>query len=201
MSARAFILILVCLFIAGLGAVSAAPFDYDSAWEEIQNLQNKGLPQSMATKVDALYAAAVKDKNIDQQVKALIHQMIIMQSREEFSQQKGIDKIREQLETAQEPLASILHSMLAQQYWSYYVSNRNRFSQRTEMLDTLQEDIATWDLGTITKEAINEYQLSLTHAEELQRVNLTDFPSIVESGGKTERQLRPACMTFWRILL
>lgn len=191
MSARAYILILTCLIITGLGALSASPFDYDSAWKEIQDLQNKGLPQSMATKVDALYAAAVTDKNIDQQVKALIHQLIILKSREEFSQQKAIDKVREQLKTAQEPVASILHNMLAQLYWSYYISNRRRFSQRTEMVNIIPEDIATWDLGTITKEAIKAYQLSLVHDKVLQKMSLEDLPSVVSSGGSAARQLRP----------
>ncbi|MCK9584601.1 MAG: hypothetical protein M0R69_06795, partial [Candidatus Cloacimonetes bacterium] len=190
MSSRAFILIIVSLIALNLGAATTAPFDYNSAWDEIRNLQNKGLPQSMATKVDSLYEIAILENNIDQQIKALIYQLAILKSREEFSQQKGINKVKEQLGSAEEPLASILHSMLGQLYWNYYVSNRYRIGQRTELVDNTTEDIATWDLKTITKETIKEYQLSLTNAEVLQNIKLADLPSIVNAGGKAERLLR-----------
>ena len=196
MSSRAFILIIVSLIALNLGAATTAPFDYNSAWDEIRNLQNKGLPQSMATKVDSLYEIAILENNIDQQIKALIYQLAILKSREEFSQQKGINKVKEQLGSAEEPLASILHSMLGQLYWNYYVSNRYRIGQRTELVDNTTEDIATWDLKTITKETIKEYQLSLTNAEVLQNIKLADLPSIVNAGGKAERLLRPTLYDF-----
>ena len=62
----AFLLIMACALVAGLGASTAKPFDYSSAWKEIEKLQNDGLPKSMAAKVDSLYAAALREQKTDQ---------------------------------------------------------------------------------------------------------------------------------------
>ena len=192
----AFLLIMACALVAGLGASSVKPFDYPSAWKEIEKLQNDGLPKSMAEKVDSLYAAALREQKTDQQIKALIYQLTILQNVEEWSEQKAIEKVRAQINTASEPAASILHSMLAQLYWSYYQSNRYRFGERTQTVNFKQEDLATWDLKSLTKETIREYRLSLSQPELLQRFEISQYPAFVTFGGKEERLLRPTLYDF-----
>lgn len=190
------ILILTCLISTCLGAVASKTFNYDAAWKEIDKLQEDGLPKSMATKVDSLYVAAVRENKTDQQIKALIYQLAILQDVEEFSAQKAIEKVRSQLEKATHPASAILHSMQAQLYWSYYQSNRWRFSQRSETVEFQREDIATWDLKTISKETIKEYQLSLERPLDLQKYSIADYPAILQGGGKEERLLRPTLYDF-----
>ncbi len=196
MRAEILLILVACALAVGLGAMVPTSYDYDSAWKAIDKLQSEGLPKSMAGKVDSLYAAALREGKTDQQIKALIYQLMILQSVEEFSPQKAIEKVREQLVNASEPSASILHSMLAQLYWSYYQSNRYRFGERTETVNFVKADIATWDLKTITKETINEYSLSLANASVLQKYSIADYPEIVVEGGTEERLLRPTLYDF-----
>ncbi len=162
-------LALAGLLFGTLWADTTRAFQYDAAWKEVEKLRGQGLPQSMAEKVDAIYQNAVKDKQTDQQIKALIYQLIIMQDREEFSDQKAIDKVQEYLKAAPFPASGILHSMLGQLYWSYYQANRWRFDQRSETIEFKPDDIATWDLRTISKAVISEYQLSLQNPEGLKK--------------------------------
>ena len=189
-------IILACLIGSCLGAVSSKPFNYDSAWKEIDKLQRDGLPKSMAGKVDSLYAAAVRENKADQQVRALVYQLAILQDVEEFSDQLAIDKVRSQLDRAPFPASAILHSMLAQLYWNYYQSNRWRFGQRSETVQFQQDDIATWDLATISKESIKEYRLSLERPLDLQKYSIADYPAMLSSGGSDERLLRPTLYDF-----
>jgi uncharacterized protein YfaS (alpha-2-macroglobulin family) len=192
--------ILFCLLLITPSLVSAKPYvkpyDYDQVWQEIHQLENNGLPQSMGKKIDSLYAAAVKENKTDQQLKALIYKLKVMQQREEFAGQKAIDKVVEELKTSTFPASAIIHSMLAQLYWDYYQQNRWRFSQRTETIDFKRDDIATWDLKTITKECIKEYGNSLQRAVDLQKIRIDDFPAILNQGGRDERALRPTLYDF-----
>ncbi|MDY0152902.1 MAG: MG2 domain-containing protein, partial [Candidatus Cloacimonas sp.] len=196
MNPKLILLILACGLTVCLGAVSSKASNYDSAWKEIDKLQNAGLPKSMAVKVDSLYAFAVKENKVDQQIRALIYQLKIQQQIEEFSAQKAIDKVKTQLDTAVYPASAIMHSMLAQLYWSYYQSNRWRFSQRSETVNFKLDDIATWDLKTISKETINEYQISLQKPAELQKQSIADYPAFVTQGSKDHRLLRPTLYDF-----
>lgn len=191
MNARALLPVLFCLMIAGLVSLSAAQFDYNSVWKDIDQLRSKGLPESMLVKVDSLYTAAKAENKTDQQIKALLYKLEYLRSKQEFDQIKAIEKVKAELSTATEPVASILHSLLAHLYWNYYASNRYRYSQRTTISNVIPEDVATWDPRTITIESLKEFQLSLKHAKLLQDVPIDDLPAIVESGGPVERQLRP----------
>lgn len=189
-------LILACGLASLLIAVPNESFNYDSAWKEIDKLNQDRLPKSMATKVDSLYEAAVKEKKIDQQIKALIYQLTILRQIEEFSSQKAITTVQAYLDKASQPADAILHSMLAQLYWGYYQGSRWRYSQRSSTINFRQDDIATWDLDTIVKQTIKQYQLSLAHPLELQKYNIADFPAFVAQGGKEERLLRSTLYDF-----
>ncbi len=192
--------IILLLLILGLTtclvAVNGNKFDYDVAWNEINDLQSKGLPKSLLEKVDLVYQAAVKENVLDQQIKALIYQLSAQQYTEEFSAQKAIDQVNEKIAKASFPSSAILHSMLAQLYWSYYQSNRWRYGQRTETINFKQDDIATWDLKAIAKATIKEYSISLMYPKELQKIMIVDFPAIINKGDEFTRDLQPTLYDF-----
>ncbi|MDD2228532.1 MAG: alpha-2-macroglobulin family protein [Candidatus Cloacimonetes bacterium] len=196
MSIKMMLLVLVCGLTACLFAVTPNPFNYETAWKEIGKLQNDRLPKSMETKVDSLYEAAIIDKKIDQQIKALVYKLTIQQQIEEFSSQKAITLVQAKLAEASLPAAAIMHSMLAQLYWGYYQGNRWRYSQRSATINYVRDDIATWDLDTIVTESIRQYQLSLREPLELQKFNIADYPALVFNGGAVERLLRPTLYDF-----
>jgi len=179
-----------------LCAAVKSPFDYNKAWNEIDALQNKGMLKSMLAEVDSLYKAAQKGNKADQQIKALIYKLKIQQQIEEFSDQKAIDFMQAELKKASFPVTSVIHSMLAQLYIGYYQQNRWRYSQRTDVANFDLKDIATWDLRTIFKAAISEYELSLQNAAELQKYKIDDYPAFVNFGTENTRKLQPTLYDF-----
>lgn len=174
-----------------LFAAKSSPFNYDKVWEEIEQLRDKRLPKSASEKIDVLLRAAEKEKKIDQQVKALVYQLIMQQYVEEFSSQKAVEQVKMRLEKASFPATAIMHSMLAQLYWNYYQQNRWRFGQRTETIELKRDDIATWDLKTITKETMQHFALSLSQPGELQKLKIDDYPAMLEKANKEGRGFRP----------
>ncbi|MFO7660689.1 MAG: hypothetical protein R6V77_07235, partial [Candidatus Cloacimonadaceae bacterium] len=181
-----------------LSTISAKTFDYNKAWTEIEKLWSDRLPKSALEKVDSVYVKAVIENRTDQQIKALIYHLRTTQYVDEFSSQKAIEKVQSILKTASFPASAILHSMTAQLYWSYYQSNRWRFRERTETIEFMQDDIATWDLKTIAKATIDEYKLSLQNAEGLQKYLINDYPAILMDG--KEDLLNPESITLTRAL-
>lgn len=171
-------------------------FDYDRQWKEIDALLSKGLPLSAEAGLDAVLEASRQENNQAQQIKALVYKLRILQKREEFSGQKAIDAVNTQLQTASFPASAIMHSMLAQLYWSYSQNNLFRFGNRSETVNFQRDDVATWDLDTITKATLNEYLKSLERARELQAYQILDFAPILEKGNDRERLLRPTLYDF-----
>jgi hypothetical protein len=152
--------IMVCGLAAGLYAANSETFDYGKAWQQIEEARYKRLPLTLQAKVDSLYEIAEKENRTDQQIKALIYQFVALQQNQEFSTQKAIDLARRRLETASYPASAIIHNLLARMYWGYYTGHRSKFSLRGETIVHDKTDIATWDLKTIVKEAIKEYNIS-----------------------------------------
>src|ERR1039457_5639442 len=93
---------------------------FEKEWKKVDSLANKGLTQSALKVVEGIYAKAKSDNNASQIVKALIHRIKLESQMEEFSLQKSIDKMNDEIKNSNYPLKPVLHSMLAEMYWHYY---------------------------------------------------------------------------------
>ena len=117
------------------------PYDYEKAWKEVDDFENKGLPESALKAVNIIYEQAKKENNASQLVKAVIHQLKFIDYKEENAFVKNLDKLKTEASTASFPVKQILHSMLGEMYWQYYQNNRYRFNNRTEVKATDDKDI------------------------------------------------------------
>ncbi len=176
---------------------------YELEWKKVDSLTQKGLTQSALKVVEGIYAKAKSDNNAPQIVKAVIHRIKLESHMEEYSLQKSIDKMNEEIKAAKYPLKPVLHSMLAELYWSYYENNRWKFQNRTQTVNFKMEDIHTWDLKTIVDQTVKHYQLSLKEADSLKRTPLDTYDNVITHDdhllkGKpaATRKLRPSLYDF-----
>jgi len=195
MNIRILLFLLISSLFSAFYAVPV-PYNYDAAWFEVGKLEQKGLPKTMMDKVDEIYHAAKKDGNDNQMIKALIYKLTYLQNVEEDAAQKAINAVTEDIGNSTFPSTGILHSMLAQLYWSYYSVNRWRFQDRTEILNFRDDDISTWDLKTITKKTIEEYQLSLVNPQGLKNQSIADFNLVIRPGDAEGNKFRPTLYDF-----
>ncbi|MBN2693421.1 hypothetical protein JXR93_02060 [bacterium] len=153
--------------------------NYDSEWKEVFKDIGDGLPKSALEKTEKIYKDALKEDNIPQQIKALIHKFIYIQQVEE----EGFVKIQEELQKlvkeSPEPYKSILHTMIAEQYWNYYQQNRWRFLGRSETAEVKENDMRTWSLQKLVKEVWNQYHLSIENSELLTQIQSDYFKDII----------------------
>ncbi|HPH20524.1 MAG TPA: hypothetical protein PLE32_17165, partial [Haliscomenobacter sp.] len=135
--------------------------DYPKEWKQIDSLENQGLLRSALEKVDALYSRAKQEKESAQVLKALIYRCKYVSNLEENGEILSINRLREELGTADFPEKPIIQSMLGQLYQKYQDENYWRFNDRTTIEAYKPEDLATWSLEQIQDESAKHYLASV----------------------------------------
>jgi uncharacterized protein YfaS (alpha-2-macroglobulin family) len=169
-------------------------FDYDTAWKEIDSLEQNGLPKSALEKTEALLDVARKEANAPQTVKALIYRGKYQSQLEEEGLAMAINRLNEEATKADFPVKPILQSMLAEMYSNYLDQNLWRFQNRTETVDFKPEDFKTWSIAQLTEKSAELYRASL-NAPQLKTTDLGDF-KILLTEGKNDEGLRPTLFDF-----
>ena len=108
---------------------------YTNEWKKVDSLISKGLNKSALMVVNAIYEKAKTDRNSPQVVKSIIHRMKLEQYMEEYSLEKALVKLNEEIKTAKYPVKPMLQSMLAENYWTclLYTSPSPRDRTRSRM--------------------------------------------------------------------
>ncbi|MGE0566571.1 MAG: alpha-2-macroglobulin [Bacteroidia bacterium] len=202
---------LVLVFIAGIvftlplwngliisgKSVNAQPSEsYDKLWKRVDSCTRKGLSASALDVVEVIYQKAKTENNGPQFVKAVIHRMKFKQYKEEFSLEKNINELEKDVVGSNFPVKNVLQSLLADAYWQYFNNNRWRFYNRTQTISFSNDDIATWDLKTITYRTIKNYKESLLENEKLSEIKIDTYDIVLNKGTSECRSWRPTLYDF-----
>lgn len=174
---------------------ASMPYDYEKAWQQVAEFENKGLPESALKVVNTIYEEAKKEQNAPQLVKAVIHQLKFTDYKEENAFVKNLNRLRDEANTATFPAKPLLHSMLGEMYWQYYQNNRYRFNNRSETT-TQQDDIETWSLNKIVEETLQQYKLSLQEADKSKNTRIDLYEPVMHTGNGRGRSYRPTLFDF-----
>lgn len=169
--------------------------NYENEWKKADSLIENGLTTSALEVVNVIYEKAKAEKNAGQFVKAIIHQMKLQQDIEEYSLEKAIARLKNEVETATSPLKNVLESMLAESYWQYYQTNRYTFYDRSNIASVNNTDIATWDLKTIFSHVIKHYQASLNNSDLLKQTSINVYDEVLIEE-RSVRKFRPTLYDF-----
>lgn len=179
---------------ATMTMIVAKPKTYSKDWQKVEALEKKGLYKSALEVVDAIYKMAKAENNAPQLTKSILYHMQLNRQMNENANEKAIVYLNEELKTAQYPLTPILHSILAQTYWSYYQSHRWQFRNRTNTVK-ISDDPANWDIRTIFFKAHEQYQLSLQNPEKLKQTAIDIYDAVLIEQ-KDTRKFRPTLYDF-----
>src|SRR4051812_37460921 len=144
-----FLLIPLSLFFL-ISNAQQKPDNYESSWRKIDSLVNKsGLIKTALKEVNSIYAAAKKQNNDVQVIKALIYRLALNDQLSEEGKYENIDLLEKEILTAKEPARSILSSIAAGSYWHYLQLNRWQLYDRTSTSGSKKPDPATWSLDDL----------------------------------------------------
>jgi len=165
-------------------------FNYTAAWKKVEDLiEKKGLTESALKEVKLIYDAAKKEKNNGQLLKSVLFRLSLQQQKEEDADEKAIQEVEKEINTAAEPLKSVLANYAAEAYWQYFQNNRWKFYQRTNTTGFIKNDINTWTIDDLHKKIASLYLASLQNKKILQQTKLDAFETVINKGNV--RHLRP----------
>jgi hypothetical protein len=185
---------------------------YDTKWKAVEAAFQKGLNKSAQTEIEEILKMAKAENNAEQTIKALCNYRVSLRDRDEKSRLNDIMFFEKEMITAKFPSKQILHSMLADLYWTYYEENRWKILDRTQIQlavgsgrsaeelnrpdkQALATDIETWSADDFYNEAYKHYMASLTEASSSKALILKNLKVILEKGKNTEA-LRPTLYDF-----
>lgn len=164
--------------------------NYEKAWTHIEDLINKkGLTETALKEVNQLFETAKKEKNASQQIKALVYKVHLRQIKEEDADLKTIKELEKEIETAVEPVKSILYNLAAESYWNYFQNNRWQIYDRTNTGNMVNPDPETWTRFDFHLKITQLFQLSIAQEILLKHTSLEQFEAILSKGNM--RHLRP----------
>lgn len=169
---------------------------YDKLWKRVDSCELKGLTESALTVVNVIYKKAKLESNAPQFVKSILHRMKFESYKEEFSLEKSIFKLRDEVNEAHYPIKPVLQSILADAFWQYYQNNRWKFYDRTTTVNFKNDDIETWDLKAITNAVITNYKASLSNVDSLKLTKIDLYDAIINKGTTECRAWRPTLYDF-----
>jgi uncharacterized protein YfaS (alpha-2-macroglobulin family) len=180
----------ICLLLSVCTMAQKKTNPYDGWWKKIDALvEKKGLTKSALAEVEKLAALAKKEKQDAQLIKALLYKIALKQGLEENSDTKSITSLEAEIKLANQPVTSLLQSVLAEKYYQYFQQNRWKLYDRSRTVNFKKEDIATWDADDLHKKISDLYLQSLKEEKLLQQTKLEPFDPIIVKGNV--RQLRP----------
>jgi hypothetical protein len=175
-------------------------FPYDLEWRRIDSLMTKkNLPQSAMTEVNKVYAAAKKDKEEAQWVRAIIYRNHFQETLDQDINEK-IRGFESEISSAPPAVASLLKSIEAEELFQYLQSQRYRFRNRSTITVDTSTDIASWSMDRLTNKISGLYRSSLDNLDLSKKTSLENFNAVLISGNL--RELRPTLFDLlaWRAL-
>ncbi len=154
--------------------------DYSRMWSRMDRFRNDRLPKSAKAVVDSIYIQAVRENNIIQRQKALIHKLMFINQLEENSFTIERDLVLKEIETAPPDIQALLHSMLGEMYWTYYQQRQDFVLERTSISGgNASDDIETMDAQQILENSIMHYSQSLNLPEKYRNKSLNEYKPLV----------------------
>ncbi len=164
--------------------------------QNLSDKENEAAPKTALLQAQKDYRQAVKEKNSPLLIQSLIRQikyqaLIDMDSIPPMLQdlEKYIGEDRNTVEK------SILHSLIAELYQMYYMSQLSKIYNRTPVTGYIPRNMAEWT-GNIYIEKIFQHALDAVKAQpQLAEVNCLDYKEIMILG-KNSPALRPTMYDF-----
>jgi len=169
--------------------------DYKDQWKKVDSLEQKGLYKSALDEVASIFEKAKAVENSPEIVKSVLYKLKLSDYLREENIIMSITEVDSLAAVSNFPTKQILYSISAEAYTRYYNQNRWKFINRTEAKGIVLNDIRTWDLTTINRKIRENYELSLTEVNRLQKSELIDYKAMLIHYGESSLQ-RPTLYDF-----
>ncbi|MGG7660841.1 alpha-2-macroglobulin family protein [Dyadobacter sp. BHUBP1] len=163
--------------------------NYNAEWKKADELMGKGLDKDALQQVKKIYGLAKQEKQDAQVIKAAVYMTQLQTENRENNSIASVKELEREMAASTGPTRSILTSLVASEYYTYYQTFRWQLYNRTTTVAFDKKDIATWGtedfhqkIGALFLESIREEAI-------LKKTRLDIYDAIITKGNM--RQLRP----------
>lgn len=164
--------------------------NYEKEWKKAEAFIQKGLPKSALDEAKKIYILAKKENQDAQVIKALVYMIRLQSENREDNEIFSIAEVEKEIAGSKEPSKSILKSLLAEMYWSYFQQHRWQIYDRTKTAQFSKTDIATWGAEDLHKKISDLFLQSIAEEKLLQQTKLNSYEALIIKGNV--RHLRPS---------
>ncbi len=163
---------------------------YQQDWEKVAQAENNGKSRTAWNITKTIYSKATRDKNNQEQIKALIYQLKYRSAIEENANLKNIHQVDSLRQKANGITQALLQNLEAKIYLAYVHANKFKILNRTTSSSESQEDISTWSLPHLYDTISHLYLHSLNNKEKLKSIPVKNYTTLIDTG-KNALSLRP----------
>jgi len=177
---------------------------YKDHWKEVTKFEKKRLPNSSLKVIEMIFVKAKLENNSEQLIKSLIYKYNNFAQIKEDPTVKIIKNLRTEIEyfsnvdrTNNPLVTSMLHSILASTYFSYYKSNMYNILERTQLSkkEVKSGDIKVWTAKDFIEKSVYHFDKSLEKKQILQSSRIGKLKDIFTIGN-SDRKVRPMIYDF-----
>lgn len=144
-----------------------------------------------------LFSSSFKEENDIQRLRSILQKGEKNESIEEDAFKKGLSEIEVFRKEVKDPATkAVTDYLLGKIYLNFYENNRWRIDNRTNLADTVPEDIEEWTKNLFFKK-IRELQISAVQVPEVKKTEAVTYKALFEFG-KDDAKYRP---TLYDLLL
>ncbi len=154
-------ILLFSLSIIVANSLIAQSLDYAKSWDQVKELEKKGLYDQASKQCQTIFLQAQKEENTVQLVKSLIYKSNFRNNYEEDALKKSIAEIQKNLISQNRLEKALLSVALADLYQQYYQRNQWDVRGRLHVSGRVPKDIEAWSQENFTNEVEKLYMIAL----------------------------------------
>ncbi len=161
---------------------------FDKLWKQVEQAEQKSLPQTVIQLTDQIYKKAEAEKNSPQMLKAYTWRMKYRETLTPDSFYVDLKGLQQWAETTDKPMdRAVLNSLIAGIYSDYVYGNRWQIRQRTNIVDeTPSTDIREWSGNMFVQQVMKYTSESLKDTGLLMNTSSRIYIPFVELGDASE---------------
>ena len=161
-------------------ALAASPDD--QAWKDVNQAISSGKPRTAIERLEPIIRRSLDDQKYAEAIKAIAMKISLEAGIEGNLPQEKITRMQAELEKVPNVMKPPMQTILANWYWNFFQQNRWRFAQRTQAKSINDKDLETWDLSRILLEIDQHFVASLSNAEILKKIPISEYNELIEKG-------------------
>src|SRR5690606_31752686 len=150
--------------------------------KEVDAAMNEGRPQTAIEKLEPIIRRATEAEDFPAAIRAIATKIDLEGSIRADQPDLRIRRLRSEIENAPPAMQPVMEAILANWMWHFFQQHRWQFAQRTQVSQSQDDDMLTWDLARILQAIDDQFTAALENKELLQSTPTETYAILLDKG-------------------